>query len=58
MDELFLMEIVADAIGEFLKKIGYNGMMSADFKRDPADGRLKLLDVNVRLWLHFWLKIY
>jgi predicted ATP-grasp superfamily ATP-dependent carboligase len=43
------------SIGEFLKKIGYNGMMSADFKRDPADGRFKLLDVNVRLWLHFWL---
>ncbi len=42
-------------ISKFLQTIKYSGIMSADFKRDPADGRLKLLEINARLWLHFWL---
>lgn len=42
-------------ITKFLKNIQYNGIMSADFKRDPVDGRLLLLEINTRLWLHFWL---
>ena len=29
--------------------------MSADFKRDPVNGRLQLLEINTRLWMHFWL---
>jgi D-aspartate ligase len=42
-------------INRFLRSLKYNGLMSADFKRDPRDGRLKLLEINSRLWLHFWL---
>jgi D-aspartate ligase len=42
-------------ITKFLMNIQYNGIMSADFKRDTADGKLLLLEINTRLWLHFWL---
>ncbi len=42
-------------ISKLLQQMKYTGIMSADFKRDPTDGRLKLLDINTRLWLHFWL---
>jgi D-aspartate ligase len=42
-------------ITEFLQNIKYNGIMSADFKRDPTNGKLLLLEINARLWLHFWL---
>jgi len=42
-------------INEFLKKIGYCGLMSAEFKKDPRDGTLKFLEVNARAWWHFWL---
>ena len=42
-------------INNFLRSINYNGIMSADFKRDPANGRLLLLEINARLWMHFWL---
>jgi predicted ATP-grasp superfamily ATP-dependent carboligase len=30
--------------------IGYRGTFSAEFKRDPRDGRFKLLEVNSRPW--------
>jgi D-aspartate ligase len=42
-------------VTNFLQSIKYNGIMSADFKRDPTDGKLQLLEINARLWLHFWL---
>ena len=42
-------------VSNFLQSIKYNGIMSADFKRDPTDGKLQLLEINARLWLHFWL---
>jgi predicted ATP-grasp superfamily ATP-dependent carboligase len=42
-------------ITQFMKKIGYNGLASAEFKRDGKDGKYKLLEVNARPWLHFWL---
>lgn len=29
--------------------------MSAEFKRDSRDGKLKFLEVNARPWWHFWL---
>jgi D-aspartate ligase len=44
-----------EEIDEFLKSIKYNGMMSVDFKRDPLNGKLQLLEINTRLWMHFWL---
>jgi predicted ATP-grasp superfamily ATP-dependent carboligase len=35
---------------EFFTKIGYRGVGSAEFKLDPRDGRLKLIELNPRYW--------
>ena len=42
-------------VSEFIKRIGYSGLMSAEFKKDQRDGKLKILEINARIWLHFWL---
>jgi predicted ATP-grasp superfamily ATP-dependent carboligase len=36
----------------FLHSIGYRGIAAAEFKRDPRDGRLKIIEINTRpsLW--------
>lgn len=34
----------------FLRAIGYYGLIELEYKRDPRDGRYKLLDVNARTW--------
>jgi len=34
----------------FLRGIGYTGLVEIEFKRDPRDGRYKMLDVNPRTW--------
>jgi predicted ATP-grasp superfamily ATP-dependent carboligase len=34
----------------FLTGIGYRGIGSVEFKRDDRDGRLKLIELNCRLW--------
>jgi predicted ATP-grasp superfamily ATP-dependent carboligase len=34
----------------FLRSIGYYGLVELEYKRDPRDGQLKLLDVNARTW--------
>ena len=34
----------------FLRAIGYYGLVELEYKRDPRDGRHKLLDVNARTW--------
>jgi predicted ATP-grasp superfamily ATP-dependent carboligase len=44
-----------EMINRFIKNLGYQGLMSAEFKRDPKDGILKLLEINARTWWHFWL---
>lgn len=33
-----------------LAVLGYSGIVEVEFKRDPRDGRLKLLDINPRVW--------
>jgi predicted ATP-grasp superfamily ATP-dependent carboligase len=43
------------AINKFIKKIGYSGLMSAEYKKDEKDGKLKLLEINARVWWHIWL---
>ena len=30
--------------------IGFTGLVEVEFKRDPRDGRYKLLDINPRIW--------
>jgi predicted ATP-grasp superfamily ATP-dependent carboligase len=34
----------------FLKAIHYDGIVEIEYKRDPRDGKYKLLDVNARAW--------
>ncbi len=34
----------------FLRAIDYYGLVEVEFKQDPRDGQLKLLDVNARTW--------
>ncbi len=35
-----------------LEGMGYRGIFSAEFKRDPRDGSLKLIEVNARPWAY------
>lgn len=40
-----------EVIGKkFLEATGYYGLSEVEFKRDPRDGRFKLLEVNARTW--------
>jgi D-aspartate ligase len=40
-----------EELGErFLKAIDFYGIAEIEFKRDPRDGRYKILDVNARAW--------
>ncbi len=33
-----------------LQELRYTGIVEVEFKRDPRDGKLKLLDINPRVW--------
>jgi D-aspartate ligase len=44
------MPIVESLSERFLQKINYYGLVEVEFKLDPRDGQLKLLDVNPRTW--------
>ena len=41
---------VEDIATRLLAAIGYDGIVEVEFKRDSRDGRLKLLDINPRVW--------
>ncbi len=41
---------VEDVATRLLAAMGYDGIVEVEFKRDSRDGRLKLLDVNPRVW--------
>jgi predicted ATP-grasp superfamily ATP-dependent carboligase len=41
---------VTAAAETFLRSIGHHGLVEIEFKRDPRDGNLNLLDVNPRPW--------
>lgn len=43
-DVISLKEITKN----YLHRLGYNGLMEAEFKRDPRDGIFKLLEINAR----------
>ena len=49
-----LYEPVREASVRFLKSIGYRGICGTEFKLDPRDGRLKMIEMNPRptLWFH------
>ena len=38
----------------FLKEVGFKGVCGTEFKRDPRDGKLKIIEINPRptLWFH------
>jgi D-aspartate ligase len=44
------VEGAVDSLSRLLPAIGYRGIFSAEFKRDPRDGVLKILEVNARPW--------
>jgi D-aspartate ligase len=41
---------VVDAGLRLLRAFGYHGLSQVEFKRDPRDGRFKLMEINPRLW--------
>ena len=45
----WVQEVVDDAL-RLLGAFGYRGLSQVEFKRDPRDGRYKLMEVNARLW--------
>jgi predicted ATP-grasp superfamily ATP-dependent carboligase len=46
---------VQEAGRRFLSSIAHHGLIEIEFKRDPRNGRLKLIDVNPRIWTWFGL---
>lgn len=40
---------VADITIEFMKKIGYRGILDIGYRLDPRDGKYKVLDINPRV---------
>ena len=40
----------ANLVAAYLRSIEYYGVMEAEFKRDPRDGKYKLLEINARSW--------
>ena len=42
-------EVVESGLA-LLKELGFYGVAQVEWKRDPRDGRLKLIEVNPRLW--------
>jgi D-aspartate ligase len=45
----WVQEVVDKGL-ELLRRLGCNGISQVEFKRDPRDGRFKLMEVNPRLW--------
>ncbi len=41
---------VEEAATKVIQAIGFTGLVEVEFKRDPRDGRYKLLDINPRVW--------
>ena len=41
---------VVEAAFRLLRAIGFHGVSQVEFKRDPRDGRYKLMEINPRLW--------
>ena len=42
-------EVVESGL-RLLRELGFHGIAQVEWKRDPRDGRLKLIEVNPRLW--------
>ena len=46
---------VAEMTTTFMKKIGYRGILDIGYRRDPRDGKYKVLDINPRVGQAFRL---
>ena len=44
-----------EIIDPFIKKIRYHGIVDAEFKKDPRDGKFKLIEINARCWVQVGL---
>ena len=36
---------------ELVKKVGYHGVIDAEFKKDPRDNKFKIIEINPRCWM-------
>jgi D-aspartate ligase len=48
--EAVWVQEAVDAALLLLSAFGYHGLSQVEFKRDPRDGRYKLMEINPRLW--------
>jgi D-aspartate ligase len=48
--EAVWVQPAVDAALRLLAEFGYFGLSQVEFKRDPRDGRFKLMEINPRLW--------
>lgn len=49
--EAVWVQEAVDAALRLLEAFAFHGVSQVEFKRDPRDGRFKLMEVNPRLWL-------
>jgi predicted ATP-grasp superfamily ATP-dependent carboligase len=50
LGEALWVEEVVDRGFALLRAFSYTGISQVEFKRDPRSGRLKLMEINARLW--------
>jgi predicted ATP-grasp superfamily ATP-dependent carboligase len=48
--EAVWVEEAVDAAMRLLRAFGFHGLSQVEFKRDPRDGRFRLMEINPRLW--------
>lgn len=48
--EAVWVDEVVDAGLRLLREVGFHGISQVELKRDPRDGRFKLMEINPRLW--------
>jgi D-aspartate ligase len=48
--EAVWVDEVVDAGLRLLRGLGFHGISQVELKRDPRDGRFKLMEINARLW--------
>ena len=48
-EAVWVQEVVDSGL-RFLRALGFHGISQVEFKRDPRDGRFKLMEINPRLW--------
>ena len=48
-EAVWVQEVVDQGL-RFLRELGFHGISQVEFKRDPRDGRFKLMEINPRLW--------